>query len=274
MNTPRFLKTLLFITTFVICIIVLHVFGLISGIERTFANILHRTSSNVYTVSVWKNDALEDISMSPEEMIQALHELQDRYRDAIVDQAELVQLQDAYENIKLQLAFFSEYTVEYRTAHITAKNVDPFESSVSLHFENAESLFSLGAPAVTESGIFVGVVTQIQDSIVTVRLLGDGQTKIGASLLNKEKTIGVVEGGFGKSIRMNFIPQNERVSAGDIVVSSGLSEQIPYGLPIGVVEAVEKEPYQPFQSAIIAPLAKPNTLRILSIITSNHTIEE
>ena len=271
MNTPRFLKTLLFICTCIILVILMHTFGFLSGIERGLANIVHRTSQSVYTVSVWENTVFENISMSPDELIQAYKELQDKYRDAIVDQAEMIQLQDAYDNIKKQLSFFSEHQLEYRTGHISAKNVDPFESSVSLFFKDAESLFSLGAPAVTEAGIFVGVVTQIQQNIVTVRLLGDGQTKIGAALLNKEKTIGVVEGGFGKSIRMNFIPQNERVTAGDIIVSSGLSEQIPYGLPIGVVEAVEKEPYQPFQSAIISPLAQPNTLRILSIIVSNHS---
>jgi rod shape-determining protein MreC len=273
MKRPRFIRTLLAIIIFIVLVVVLHMFGYLKSIERPLGRMLHNASSRVYTISVWKNEIFETRTMTGDELQAAFVELQEKYRTNIVDQAELSQLKEEYSNIKKQINFFSEKKWDYVTARITGKNVDPFESSVYLFFQNAESRISVGAPAITENGVFVGVVKKVEGDIVTVRLLGDGQTKIGVALLNDERTIGVVEGGFGKSIRMNFIPQNENVSAGDIVVSSGLTEHIPYGLPIGTVEAVEKEPYQPFQSAVISSLANPNTLRILSIIVVTDDIQ-
>ena len=52
---------------------------------------------------------------------------------------------------------------------------------------------------------------------------------------------------------MNFIPQNETIEIGNTVVTSGFEDGIPRGLVIGTIETFEKEPYQPFQSAVIVP---------------------
>jgi len=241
-----------------------------SGDEHPLGRLFHSASSNVYTVSIWQQDQYETKAFSEAELQQEFVSLQEKYRKAIIDKAAYTQLQDEYTSLLHQISFFSQKTFHSITARVTGKHVDPFMSNVTVYIPEAEASIPLGAPAITEEGVFVGVVHAIEGDIVSIRLLDDGQTKIGASLLNDERTIGVIEGGFGKSIRMNFIPQNEKVSAGDIVVSSGLSEYIPYGLPIGTIEAVEKEPYQPFQSAVISPLVEANRLRILSIITQKE----
>lgn len=267
MERPRFFRTLFLISLFLLCIVLLHTWGALRFIERPLTNILHSGSAELYSMSVWNEGEYRAQSFSREELQKAFVELQEKYRQSIVDTAELEASREENESLKKQVAFFSEKQWRYETARITGKHIDPFASNLTLYVQNAEGRIVSGVPAITDSGIFVGVVTHVLGDTVTVRLLDDGQTKVGASLLNEGKTIGVVEGGFGKSIRMNFIPQNEDVSAGDIVVSSGLSDQIPYGLPIGTIEAVEKEPYQPFQSAVISPLTQHNTLQVLSLIT-------
>lgn len=273
MKRPHFLRTLVIICIFIGCVILLHIFGYLRIIERPIARILHLTSSEIYRLSIWNNGEYELRSMTHDELQTAFLDLQEKYRLKILDIVEIILLREENNNLKNQLNFFSEKKLEYITARITGKHVDPFKSVVQLYFKNAYEHDFIGRPAITEDGIFVGVVKKIEGDTIAIRLLGDIQTKIGGALLNDQKTIGIVEGGFGKSIRMNFIPQNEKVSVGDIVVSSGLTEEIPYGLPIGIIEAIEKEPYQPFQSAIIAPLANPNTLNILSIIIESENID-
>ncbi len=251
---------------FVVGIVILHVTGALRFVERPLAKVFHKTSGTIYTISVWQNDTFDAQTMTGDELQAAFVALQKKYRDAIIKKSEYITLKQEHENVINQLSFFSDKEWDYKTTRITGKNVDPFQSSVSLFIDEAHKYIPLGAPAVTDTGIFVGTVSNVTGDIVSVRLLDDGKTKIGGALLNDERTVGVIEGGIGRSIRMNFIPQNENVSAGDIVVSSGLSEHIPYGLPIGTVEAVEKEPYQPFQSAVISPLVNSNALDILSII--------
>jgi rod shape-determining protein MreC len=266
MQQTRFLRTALVILSFIIVVVLLHVIGALRVIERPLGALLHRSSQKLYTISIWEQQAYEMQTFSQEELQSAFVTLQEKYRSAIVDQATLRALSEENENLKRQLQFFSQKEWLYYTAPVTAKQIDPFVSTVSLYLPGADTLIQSGAPAVTDDGMFVGIVIRIEGSTVLVRLLTDGQTKIGGALLNEEKTVGVIEGGFGKSIRMNFIPQNEKISAGDIVVTSGLSPQVPYGLTVGTVEAIEKEPYQPFQSAIISPLINPNSLRLLSIV--------
>ncbi len=265
---PRFFRTLARIVVFVAFVIGLHLLGFLRIVEEPLARLLHIGSEKIYTISVWSNGEYSAKQFSETELQEEFISLQAQYVDTVVDTAILTTLKEENRLLKSQLTFFSEKNWGYVTARITGKNVDPFSSSVTLFIKSAEQRIPLGVPAVTEDGIFVGVVTQVVSDTVIVRLLDDGQTKVGAALLNDKKTIGVVEGGFGKSIRMNFIPQNESIASGNIVVTSGISEHIPYGLPIGTIEAVEKEPYQPFQSAVISPIAQPNSLQILSLIVS------
>ena len=220
-------------------------------------------------MNVWDGESYVTKRMSLDELRSSFLQLQATYRNAVVDHATLLELQDENTNLKKQIKFFSEKQWIYYTGHVTGKQIDPFESTVLLYIEQAYIHIPVGSPVITQDGIFVGTVVAVEGNVVNIRLLDDGNTKVGAALLNQEKTVGIAEGGFGKSIRMNFIPQNEKVVAGDIVVTSGLTQEIPYGLPIGVVEAIEKEPYEPFQSAVLSPLASSNSLQILSIIVAN-----
>jgi rod shape-determining protein MreC len=99
-----------------------------------------------------------------------------------------------------------------------------------------------------------------------VRLLNDNSSKIGATILNTDRSLGVVEGGYGLSVKMNFIPRNEIVKVGDIIVTSGLEAGMPRGLLIGSVTAIENETYRPFQAALLLPGTDLSKLSIVSIL--------
>jgi rod shape-determining protein MreC len=92
---------------------------------------------------------------------------------------------------------------------------------------------------------------------------------IAATILNKDASLGVVEGGYGLSVRMNFIPRNEDVFVGDKIITSGLEESIPRGLLIGEVAVLENEAYQPFQQAVLATAIDPSKLTVVSVLISN-----
>lgn len=133
----------------------------------------------------------------------------------------------------------------------------------------SEDDVKVGQPAVIMDGILIGIVRQVYHNSSLIELLNDNNTKIAASIFNDKKSTGVVEGGYGLSIKMKLIPRNEIVIVGDKVITSGLESNIPRGLLIGEVEVTENEPYQPFQTAIISPTANLSNISLVSIIISN-----
>jgi rod shape-determining protein MreC len=82
----------------------------------------------------------------------------------------------------------------------------------------------------------------------------------------KERTTGVTEGDMGLTIKMQFVPQGENVKEGDIVISSGLEENIPHGLVIGKVIRVEKDSNEVWQSLVIESIVDLDELKIVSVI--------
>jgi rod shape-determining protein MreC len=68
------------------------------------------------------------------------------------------------------------------------------------------------------------------------------------------------------TIKMNYIPQLEKISPGDMVISSGLERSIPRGLLIGKVTQVHNTSNGVWQTATIEPISNLDKLTIVSII--------
>jgi len=168
--------------------------------------------------------------------------------------------------LRSSLNFFVSTTYNKVGAEVIGKNIDPTGSTVIINRGEVAGI-KVGNAAVAENGVFVGKVARVEKNEAVVRLVNDNQSRVAATVNNAEKSIGIVEGGYGISIRLNFIPQNETVSVGDTVFTSGLEDSIPRGLPIGRIEVVEKEAYQPFQKAVMTPFVALDKIFTLNIIT-------
>ena len=86
------------------------------------------------------------------------------------------------------------------------------------------------------------------------------------TLTNRSRTLGLAQGLDGKLVRIQFIPSNEPFAVNDLVVTSGLESSVPSGLLVGLVNAVRHEQNEPFQEAIVEPLADPRRFQILTVI--------
>jgi len=158
------------------------------------------------------------------------------------------------ENLELrnQLNFKNKNQYHIITAQIIAKNLDATDQVIILD-RGASDGVKKDQPVLFGDGILIGKIIKTQENISFARVLSDNQSKIAATILNSDHSLGVVEGGFGLSIKMTFIPRNENIITGDQVITSGLELAIPRGLIIGKVAAIENESYQPFQQAVITP---------------------
>jgi len=194
-------------------------------------------------------------------------DLQTELNKLKIDKAKLTLLEEENKQLREQLNFFEDKQIRYTGAQVIGRDFEPFSSSIILNKGRRDGIVE-GNPVIASGGVLVGKIIKSEDSTSVVRLINDNQSRIAGTLTNKDTSIGLIEGGYGISVHMNLIPQNETINIGDTVITSGLEEGVPRGLLIGTVEAVEKEPYQPFHYI----QDQKNLLLLHSIYPYLHTI--
>ncbi|MBU0597108.1 rod shape-determining protein MreC [Patescibacteria group bacterium] len=258
------LRTFINITIVVILTIVLHYVGWLRPVENIFRNMVNPASNIIYNVYVRVGDNHEHFE-SVDELKASYENLKLDLEARKIDLVQFELLQEENLELKKQLEYFLGNNFTHLGAQVIGKNIDPLGSTVLINRGSNNGL-KIGDPVVVSQGILVGLVATVEENSAIVRLINDSQSRVAVTLLNKDRSIGLIEGGFGISVQMNFIPQNESVTIGDIVVTSGLTRDIPKGLLIGQVETITREAYQPFQNAILTPSTNLDKLFNVSVI--------
>ncbi len=132
--------------------------------------------------------------------------------------------------------------------------------------KGAKDGISPGLAVVNGQGIMIGKIIAVQDHLSEVYLTVNPACRLAAAIQNQDKTSGVTQGELGLAIKMEFIPQTKEIKAGDIVVTSGLEQNIPRGMVIGKVAQVNKESNELWQNVIIEPLVDLDELIIVSVL--------
>jgi len=186
-----------------------------------------------------------------------------------VDSAKTNELQDENNKLRSFIDFFSNH--EYRKIYadvlaqefLTEKSEARQNIIIDKGFKDG---ISVGLGVINENGVIVGKVVESKDRSAKICLVTSSSCKLAATLQNKDKTVGVSEGSLGLTIKMNFIPQTEKVNINDLAVTSGLGEVIPRGLLIGRVSEVMNKSNEIWQSATIEPLVDLNNLTIVAVV--------
>lgn len=248
-------------------LIFFHYLGWLSPIENGARALLVPISTKINHWRIASQDSYS--SFSNQKTIQEQYNiLLSKNQDLEVANAKLKDLEKENSEIRKQLNFFHRRNFTSVAADIVGQSSDSVEKMVIIDVGEAEGI-KFGQPVISGDGILVGTIAKVEKSISMVRLINDNQSKIAATILNKDSSLGVVEGGYGLSVRMNFIPRNEDILIGDQIITSGLEETIPRGLLIGEVAVVENEAYQPFQQAVLTTATDLSKLIIVSVLISN-----
>ncbi len=123
-----------------------------------------------------------------------------------------------------------------------------------------------GMPVVTERGL-VGRISQVYTSTSRVILLTDSSSSVNVILQNA-RTRGVLLGHSRQMPIMDYLPPEQNVSVGDIVLTSGEGGAFPNGIPVGQVTEVQKNDVDMFQRAIVRTTVDFNTLETVLVVTS------
>ncbi len=252
----------------VVCAIFFHYLGWLGFLERGVQGLIIPISTKIVG---WRLSSQDFFSRT----FNDKNQLADQYNECLAKNqsltvADVTAKTLEQENVELrkQLNFFHRRNFTHVTANVVGRNTDNIEKMIMINAGAADGI-NLDQAVIVGDGILVGTIAKVNKNTAMVRLINDSQSKIAATLINKDGSLGVVEGGYGLSIKMDFIPRNEVVLVGDSVITSGLEENIPRGLLIGEVAVAENEAYQPFQQAVLTPSVDLSKIFIVSVLKSN-----
>ncbi|MBU0660706.1 rod shape-determining protein MreC [Patescibacteria group bacterium] len=260
----KYVKTMLSVAVVIAIVIITHILGWLLPIEQFFRHIINPSSQTIYQWSITLNEETDQFD-SVEELEDAYIKLKQTVIDNEVDQARILFLEQEHEEFERQLQFFRTSTYAHVGAMVIGKNIESLSNSIILNKGTADGV-NQGNAVIVGDGILVGTVIRTDETTSIVRLINDSQSKIAAMTLNNDHSIGLIEGGYDISVRMNFIPQHEYIAIGDQIVTSGLEDNIPRGLYIGTIESIKKEAYKPFQEALVNPPVHLGKIAMVSIL--------
>jgi rod shape-determining protein MreC len=125
-------------------------------------------------------------------------------------------------------------------------------------------------PVIVPEGL-VGRVVQVRASASVVQLLNDPASTVGA-VVQRTRTVGLVEGDAGGAVRLKFMARDgAEVVPGDVVVTSGLGNLFPKGVPIGRVVKIEDKGSALFHFAVLAPVVDLARVEEVLLLTGQTT---
>ena len=182
-----------------------------------------------------------------------------------LEQAALIE--DARQGQRLQslLSFKEQYVYKTEPAEVIGTSGTD-QSRVLYINKGSKDGLAPDMPVITPDGV-VGRLKDVFPHTSQLLVIND-QTSGAGVLLQSTRLRGVLRGNvFGQPQIINILP-DERIKAGEPVVTSGGDQIFPRGLPVGTVEKVVDDPdNDPYVDVIIKPAANLAHLEEVLVIT-------
>lgn len=171
----------------------------------------------------------------------------------------------AQENAQLRalLAFKREHTYRSVSARVIGRDPSHWFSTILLDRGAADGV-QRNDPVVTSDGL-VGHVIETAGSWARVLLILDPRNAVGVAV-ERSREAGVAEGQEKTVLRVKYLSRDADIQPGDRVITSGLGQIYPRGLPVGTVISVRRTGVNLFQEALVKPAAGLNHLEDVLII--------
>ena len=152
-------------------------------------------------------------------------------------------------------------------AEVIGSSSDPTSHTLFINRGERDRLrVNLGV--ITSEGI-VGKIVEVLPNTSQVLLINDKDSGVGA-MFAASRTHGVVKGSGDPEPHMDYVVNDEKVTVGDAIVTSGEDHIFPKDLPIGVVR--EAKPGSPFQVIRVQPAARLDRLEDVIVLLTQQQL--
>lgn len=177
-----------------------------------------------------------------------------RYEEVILENKRLKELLSLKEKI-------SNYVT---TARIIARGPDQWSNTFVLD-KGLSSGIKKDMTAITSRGL-VGKISEVSDSYSHLLLLTDINFSV-AVRFQESRLEGIVSGTGLRKCQLKYIPYDEEVKRGDILITSGLDSLFPERIPVGYVSKFDKAGSGLFQNIEVTPFVDTRRIEEVVIIT-------
>ena len=183
-------------------------------------------------------------------------------KEAALLHAEVQALRRENERLSLSLSLSTSAPAGLCWARVMERNPQTWNRSVLIDAGEDRGI-EVNSPVLGLRGRILGVVgrvTEVDFHTAKVLLLGD-ELSAAAAYLPASRWEGLVQGGGGARLRMNYLPVEALIRIGEQVSTSQTSATFPPDLPIGTVSRVfDREPFTAFQSVEVSPVVEPGAI--------------
>lgn len=244
--------------------------GVLAPAESIAAAPLHGVSGALNRLSLTLNQALEELN--------SLGQL--RGRIAMLEeqlasrQIELIQLREAASDYDRLAGLLSYITAlenqEFLTADVIAFDPSGIARSMIINRGTRDGV-AVGMPVVTDLGL-VGRIVGVSANAAQAQLINDENSSVSARL-QTTRAEGSIIGQASGVLRMTFIDLDERITQGDLVITSGLGGNFPPDVVVGQVTSIRQFEFELFQEAEVRSLIDFDVLEFVLVITSFQPID-
>ncbi|MCJ7801281.1 MAG: rod shape-determining protein MreC [Candidatus Marinimicrobia bacterium] len=173
------------------------------------------------------------------------------------------------ENVNLKEMLDFKRESEIKMIPTTVVNMGLTSNILSMTVDvGSEMGVSINNPVITPNGI-IGKISTVNSNSSIVQLISDPSFRIGVRLLPSNAT-GILRWRINNICDVREVYKNSTISVGDRVVTSGLSDIFPKGLPVGIVSSVTNDRSQ-FQKIVSVKIEEnlSSIIHVFIIINEN-----
>ncbi|MCG8515605.1 MAG: rod shape-determining protein MreC [Halanaerobiales bacterium] len=276
-----FNKTTVFISLLVVLLVA--GLGIISVSEMDIPYLgwvekgLYNLFSPVIKYSTVFYNSLRDYWIGVVNIDQVLSENESlRQRIAELESEKLIHSYQAAENERLRDLLAFKKLVPFKTigARVIGYSTSPWQNKIIINRGKGDGI-SEKMPVISYNGCLIGRVDYVGAGSAQITLVNNHDFVVGGIVQRVDsRAIGLVKGVVDQyhinimdSISWNTESREGDIVSGDIIVTSGLSDSYPRGLPIGKVISVQKDNYGISQIAEIELFKGLKTIEEVLVIT-------
>ncbi len=152
------------------------------------------------------------------------------------------------------------------SAQVVSNGRDPIASKLVLN-KGSQNLIQAGQVVVDKNGL-LGQVTNIQPFSAEVSIVTDNKQVV--PIMVERTGERALLYGNGQDVDLRYFPIDGDLQVGDILVTSGLDDIYPPGIPVAKVNSAEKNLATPYYRTKVKPLAGIHRARYVLILPHNQ----
>ncbi|MGM0369382.1 MAG: rod shape-determining protein MreC [Bacillota bacterium] len=213
-----------------------------------------------------------EIIIDYQQVKQENKRLEDEISDLNNQRIKLKKTLDENKRLRELLNFKERVPYQFIGASVIGHSADNWSDVITIN-RGQKSGIEAKMAVVAKDGYLIGIIKRVTNYTAQVLLVTDKKFVVGGLVSrSSSRDLGVVRGQEESAeLVMNDLSWDADIKEEDTIVTSGLSGNVPKGLPLGEVISVRPDNYGLTQEAILEPFLDLNKLEEVLVVTDFTT---